>query len=302
MSLKKRSLPFPTAAADNGGPPADLALRERAYQALLNKLAAGELPPHSIVSEQSLAAELGMSRTPVREAIRRLVHEGLMEQLPRYGTRVREVSRRDLVELYELREALEPYAAAKVAGNLAPEELARLEGLVNEVRRVADELKHSGGNALSGPLLNRFLSADLGFHLLLLQAADNARLLDIVSQTRLLARIFAARRQAHDTIVLDETHRYHRVVLDAIKRGHGEQAAAAMRDHIGASKRRALDHFDSRAAVLATGTPRGMSPDLVAEFQRIEAERGTAPKKPATPRRAHKSTNKPAGKAKSRSR
>ena len=85
---------------------ADPTLSRRAYDHLQQKLISGELRAGSMVSEQSLASEIGMSRTPVREAIRTLEQEGVLEQLPRFGTRVRTLERRDLVELYDLREAM----------------------------------------------------------------------------------------------------------------------------------------------------------------------------------------------------
>src|SRR6201995_3075492 len=82
-------------------------LREQAYKHIHGKLLAGELPAGHVLSEHSLAREIGISRTPVREAIQRLEQEGVLEQIPRYGTVVRRPERRDLEELYQLREALE---------------------------------------------------------------------------------------------------------------------------------------------------------------------------------------------------
>ena len=72
-----------------------------------------------MLSELAVAKELGISRTPVREAFRDFEQEGVLEQVPRFGTRVKALDRRDLVELYELREALEPYAVAQAAGRLS---------------------------------------------------------------------------------------------------------------------------------------------------------------------------------------
>ena len=64
-------------------------LRERAYRHIHERLRSGRLPPGSVVSDRSLAAEIGISKTPVREAIRQLEHEGLLEAVARHGTRVR---------------------------------------------------------------------------------------------------------------------------------------------------------------------------------------------------------------------
>src|ERR1700712_3847581 len=90
-------------------------IREKAYQYIQSRIADGDLPSGSAISELLLAKELGSSRTPVREALGQLVSEGLLEQTPNRGTIVVRLSREDIVDLYELREALEVYVVAKVA-------------------------------------------------------------------------------------------------------------------------------------------------------------------------------------------
>ena len=98
--------------------------RERAYQYLHARIASGALAGGALVSELSLAREMGLSRTPVREAIRQLIMEGLVEQVPRHGTIVRIPERREVAELYEVREALESYAVAQAARRILPADLA----------------------------------------------------------------------------------------------------------------------------------------------------------------------------------
>ena len=94
---------------------ADRSAREKAYVLIQQKIARGELPPGSAVSEIPLAQELGSSRTPVREALGQLVAEGLLEQTPNRGAVVVQLGRQDIIDLYELREALEVYAVGKAA-------------------------------------------------------------------------------------------------------------------------------------------------------------------------------------------
>src|ERR1700738_1426886 len=88
-------------------------MREKARQHIQWKIAARELAGGTGGSELVIAKELGVSRTPVREAIGQLVAEGLLQQLPTGGVAVAQLSRRDIIDLYELREALEVYAAGK---------------------------------------------------------------------------------------------------------------------------------------------------------------------------------------------
>ena len=92
-------------------------LTHQAYQHIQAEILAGRFAAGTLISETRIAEELGISRTPVGEAIRTLASEGWVEQQPRRGTIVRSFSRREIIELYELREALETFAAGKAAGS-----------------------------------------------------------------------------------------------------------------------------------------------------------------------------------------
>src|SRR4051794_36794939 len=104
-------------------------LRAKAYRHIQRKLLSGERTAGDVLSERAVAKALGISRTPVREAFRDFEQEGLVDQVPRFGTRVKALGRADLVELYELREALEPYAVAQAAGRLSQADAATLQTL-----------------------------------------------------------------------------------------------------------------------------------------------------------------------------
>src|SRR6476646_9375274 len=99
----------------------DTSIRGRAYVRIQRKIASGELAAGTALSEVALAAELGASRTPIREAIAQLVAEGLLEQTPNRGAVVVQLKRHDIIELFELREALELYAVTKAARQAVPE-------------------------------------------------------------------------------------------------------------------------------------------------------------------------------------
>ncbi len=257
-------------------------LRQQAYQHIQTKILSGELPGGRVVSELSLAREIGISRTPVRDAIRRLEQEGVLEQVPRYGTIVRQLHRRDLVELYELRAALEPYAVAQAAGRVNAEDLSMLKKLCEEIKLIATELKKAAKPAVDDTMMRRLLSADMGFHMLLIRAAGNRRMMKIVADSRLLTRIFGTPRQEHDLSVLEETYRFHSQILQAVERGDSKTARQLMTDHIHASMREALEHYDHTHSVGdASSIPLGLPEDLLADLSRIE--RGANP-----PRKARK--------------
>ncbi len=225
-------------------PAAPVPLRQRAYEHVQAMILSGQLKPGSVVSEQSIATELGMSRTPVREAIRHLERDGMLEPVPRYGTVVRDVDRRDLAELFELREALEPFAVARAAGRLAREDLAALEGSCKEMRALATGLGRSRDRALDPGGMRRLLEADMAFHLTLLRAAGNPRLLKIVADSRVLAGVLGARRQEHTREVLLRTCREHEAILSAAAAGDARAASRLMARHIRSSRDQALEAHD----------------------------------------------------------
>jgi len=249
----------------------DQNLRQRAYDHIQRKIVSGELRSGQVVSEQSLATELGISRTPVREAIRQLEHEGVFKQVPRYGTVVRTLSRRDLMELYELREALEPFAVAQAAGKVGGDDLELLEKLCEEIRTIAVAVKKSKRSTPDTVMMRRLLSADLGFHMVLLRNSGNRRMMKIIGDSRLLTGIFGMPRQEHDLDVLEETYRFHTRILKAVRDGDAEKARAAMAEHIRTSKEEALGHFDrAQSEHNPHDTPLALPDDVLADLKRIE--------------------------------
>ena len=139
-----------------------------AYMRIKREIRANRMPPGYLAPEPEIAAGLGMSRTPVREALIRLEGEGLIELIPRRGARVLPLSAGDMREIYEILTALEPEAAASLAArNPSPEALAPLEDAVREMER-----------ALEKPDLDRWAEADDQFHRTLLMLHGNRRLSD----------------------------------------------------------------------------------------------------------------------------
>jgi DNA-binding GntR family transcriptional regulator len=223
----------------------DRSIRERAYLLIQQKIARGELRPGSSISELSLAEELGSSRTPVREALSQLVAEGLLEQTPNRGAVVVRLKRQDIVDLYELREALEVYAVGKVAGRAnSPQEIQRLQHLADEILVLKAELETAGQNELSPKQMHRFVACDLGFHMLLVRMAANARILKLVNETRLLIRIFAFHRNGHNREKLDSIYRQHCEVLRAVAQQDAERGMRVLSSHIRASQLERLEEYD----------------------------------------------------------
>jgi DNA-binding GntR family transcriptional regulator len=223
----------------------DRSVREQAYLFIQQKITQGDLPPGTVLSEVALAQELGSSRTPVREALGQLVAEGLLEQTPNRGTVVVQLKRQDIIDLYELREALEVYAVGKVARKATePEDLQRLKTFADEIVKLMEELKEIPEATLDQRQMARFIACDLGFHTLLLRMAANARIMKTVSETRLLMRIFAIQRRGHNVALLTKIHRHHHEISLAIAEGDAARASELMSNHIQESQRERLSEYD----------------------------------------------------------
>jgi DNA-binding GntR family transcriptional regulator len=180
-----------------------------------NRMASGFLAP-----EPEIAARLGMSRTPVREALIRLEAEGLVELIPRRGARVLPILASDMREIYEILTALEPEAAANLAGR-SPSE-AELAPLVNATRDMEEALKDED--------LDRWAEADDRFHRDLLELHGNRRLSDFVGSL-----FDQAHRARMVTIRLRDlpvkSTQEHREVLEFLRQGDPSGVRRVFREH-----------------------------------------------------------------------
>lgn len=220
-------------------------LRVRAYEYIRSRILSGHFPGGTPISEVLLSREIGSSRGPVREAIGQLVSQGLIERIPGRGIMVARTGRNDIVDLYELREALEVYAVGKVAqSRLLGSQLGTLRGLSENVRTLAEELRRSGQERLDERQMQRFVAADMGFHTLLIQAAGNARIAKVVAETHVLTRIFSYRREGHDASLLDAICDFHIAILDEIEKGDASGAQEKLREHLRASLQERLETYD----------------------------------------------------------
>jgi DNA-binding GntR family transcriptional regulator len=193
-------------------------LAEKAYVAIRRLIVTLELGPGSVINERELVEQLGIGRTPVREALRRLAQEGLVEVYPRRGMFVTDVDVRKLALVSEVRAALEPEAARLAAERATDAERA-------ELRELLDELDAAGGDD------HALMALDERIHRAVYRCARNDLLATTLEQYYVLAlRIW--------TIALDRQHELndavqgHRALLEAIHDGDGERAAATMRAHV----------------------------------------------------------------------
>lgn len=217
-------------------------LADAVYERLWRRIVNLDFPPGSRLSDEALARELGVSRTPVREALLRLGEVGLVRVGTRRGFTVPAITRADVTELYDLRAALECYAARRATPLLADPEIADA--------RARQRAAHDRAAAGSTAAAEAFFKADLALHELLQRHGGNrrtARLLgDVMGQLSLLG-LRAAQNPAHRLRAIAE----HTIILDALAARDATAAAAAMDAHLAAVKARALD--DLEAALSAAG-------------------------------------------------
>ena len=237
-------------------------LSTKAYEYLHGQIVTGRLKGGMVLSEATVAQSLGISRTPVGEAVRQLVREGLLEQVPRYGTVVREIDRTELTEHYELREALESYAAGQAARRATAEDIERLGRICDAIRHVADEYETGGNGKGDDASLRRLLSVDMAFHLAVVQGSGNRRIAEVIEGARSIVRIFSTRRQRHDHVAARMVYEQHRAITDAISSHDAQRAAQLMLEHIQLSKQQALEQLD-----LETNRARAAMSELPPEIQ-----------------------------------
>ncbi len=187
---------------------------DRAYLAIRRLVVSLELPPGAVIDERELMRRLGLGRTPVREALRRLAQEQLVEVFPRRGMFVTNVDVRDLARISEVRLALEPEAARLAADRATDDERDELAALGDQIKRGAD-----------------LMGLDEQIHRAIYTAAHNHLLEKTLGEYYVLAmRIWAiALDRAED---LEEAVEAHRDLIQAIVVGNGERAAATMRAHV----------------------------------------------------------------------
>ncbi|MCC5959052.1 MAG: GntR family transcriptional regulator [Rhodobacteraceae bacterium] len=201
---------------------ASLSQGQSAYDRLLDEIRHGTLPPGARLREVELAARLGISRTPVREAIRRLEADGLVEHLPRQGASLRRLSYAEVMELYEMRAVLEGTAArlaARAASGLELRELAEINTEMTSNATPAEivRLNRQFHSALINAAKNRYLQRAIG---------AMGRTLLILGQSTLFDPVrIASAAQEHDQL------------LQALHARDGTAAEAAMRTHIEAAHR-----------------------------------------------------------------
>jgi DNA-binding GntR family transcriptional regulator len=243
-------------------------LRDVALKAIRGLIADGTLRPGVRVFEEDLAERLGVSRGPVREALRRFEEQGVIVSYPNRGSFMVELTAEEIQQLYELRAALEAMAVRTVMGRKRPEELRQLSARLTQMRKAAGAKD-----------LRRLLEADLAFHRVLWQAAGNRFLLKtLASLDAQIQVLMSVENRTYGD--LGETIKDHEALLQVIRRRDPEVAADVMTRHVldaGLRTIAAVEAAGSSSAPLAQTRRRGAAdrrsaPRAAQDFARVGKE------------------------------
>lgn len=194
-------------------------LSEKAYHLIKEKIITLELEPLSVIDEQALMEDLGLGRTPIREALHRLAAEGLVIIAPRRGMFVADISITDLQKIFEVRMLLEGFCARLAAERASRAQIAEMEAVIAELQDVED------GDAAA------LISIDKRLHKLFYEAADNEFLADSLDplhalSVRMWYLVLDRLPHVHDSIA------EHIAVVNSLKARDADQAEALLRQHI----------------------------------------------------------------------
>ncbi len=204
--------------------PAPRSLAEQAYQLLGTKITQLELPPGSVLAEKALMADLGIGRTPIREALQRLAMEGLVSHLPNRGMLVADISATSVQHIYEFRSLIDGYTARLAATRASEGDIRELAALQSDLVRATEEDD-----------VDRYVLRDRRFYEVLSRAAQNTYVAEVVP------RIFNLHLRlwffiAHKLGTWHDIARAHEVmtkdVVDALRRRQPDEAERAMKLYI----------------------------------------------------------------------
>ncbi|HEV7225961.1 MAG TPA: GntR family transcriptional regulator [Pirellulales bacterium] len=229
MALTDSGATEPRSNANAAVPPSPAKktlLKDTAYQKLKESILSGQFPPGSFLAERQLTGLLGMSKTPIRAALEHLESEGLVSVSPQQGIVVREISPREIFDVFDIRHALEPHVARSLAARHADEQIGQLKSHL-----AIQEVVYAQNRVLEATRLDR------EFHMLLCGLHGNCEIIRVLDHVwdkifREVVRILG-QKQGRMLASIEE----HRAIVDAIASGDCDSAQGKMVDHIHHTKR-----------------------------------------------------------------
>lgn len=199
--------------------------------ALRERINAGEIPAGTWLRQDALAKDLGVSRMPVREALRQLQALGTVELIANRGARVRLPSTRDIIEVYELHAILQGHAGAAAGELITTEQLDRLAAAEAMFRRAVEELRSPDGDTSTAQRL--WHEANTEFHFVIIEAGGNRHLAEVLENLHYkVPRNLTWIALGNDVRRLEKDAAEHAGILDAISRGDAAATRARLTEHV----------------------------------------------------------------------
>ena len=207
-------------------------LKDQAYDQLRSLILRGQLAPDTVYSATHFAQLLGVSRTPVREALLQLVTEGFLTVFKQEGYTLRRFTEKEIRELFETRRLIETYVAEQLTGKLAEPDLRQLRATLKGMAALAAQGDTPG-----------FLETDRAFHMTLLARLDNRLLASIMENIRGQVSLFALQAVASHKGRTAEILREHGDIIDALAGKDPRKAVRAVIDHLETTEQRVLSRL-----------------------------------------------------------
>lgn len=218
---------------------------QQAYDFLRQAILAGEYQPGTIIKANAVAERIGISRTPVRDSMRKLENDGLLILLPGLGAKVRSLDLEEFCDLLEMREALESFVAAVAARKHNAGDLAQMEHCIADMETYIKAYNSPDcPEEKKDDLMRKIAQEDLNFHLALIDASRNRLIKEELLRMRLLQRVVLTAHRPRSFEIgegsLEEISEQHRRILEAVQANDAERASRAMAEHIGLISRRQI--------------------------------------------------------------
>lgn len=230
-------------------------LNEKAYAFIIRKLSSGELKPGQKLSEPSLARACGVSRTPMREAVRRLVEEGVLYQIVKSGTYVTGFGAKEVSDAYEIRSVIESAMLEEAVGKLDRKQLAILQNCCDRMHAAILAMRKAEMDIMTGKPESEFLEADILFHLTLLRASGNSLAEKIIVNAYRRNQFFGTHSHQRTLEHVALAWKFHCEILKACRKKDSLLAIKWLRDHIARSRQDALLPISSVAAASVEPEP-----------------------------------------------
>jgi DNA-binding GntR family transcriptional regulator len=217
-------------------------LTEQTYVLLRERILRRELNPGERISVDEVARALGVSRTPVMDALKRLAADGLVEVHPRRGSFVSELTARDVEELFDIRIMIELYAAERVVRN------GNVDRFLANIQDALRGMDHSveGGEYRD---YQSFITNDRNFHLALVVMTENRRMVEMYKQMNVHIQVARAHYLQNIENALEAQHE-HQAIVRAFQSREVEAVRQTLHDHISTVKTRILDLLEDRGGKL----------------------------------------------------